>query len=181
MLEARLDRRWHMTEEICWFEDISLADVALVGGKGANLGELTAAKLPVPPGFVVTSQAYLAALDASGARTKLQDLLASGVDADDSASLAAAAATAHQLIVDTPLPADLADDIRAAYRKLGESCRVAVRSSGTSEDAGDTSFAGMNATFTNIAGEDDLLARIVDCWASLYGERVIAYRSRLSI
>src|SRR5262249_22655196 len=85
--------------------------------------------------------------------------------------------TARKIIHDTPIPADLAEAIVAAYRKLGDDIGVAVRSSGTNEDAGDTSFAGMNATFTNVAGERELLNRVVDCWASLYSERVIASRT----
>ena len=84
-------------------------------------------------------------------------------------------------IHDTPIPADLAAEITAAYRKLGANLSVAVRSSGTNEDAGDTSFAGMNASFTNVVGEQDLLRRIVDCWASLFGERVIAYRAEAQV
>lgn len=161
---------------IRWFDDIRLSDVALVGGKGANLGELTAGGLPVPPGFVITSEAYLDAMDRSGARNELREIVSS-VDADDPASLTAAASAARRLIRETPIPSELADLIGEAYQKLGEDTRVAVRSSGTSEDAGDTSFAGMNATFTNVAGVAELLGRVVDCWASLYGERVIAYRA----
>jgi pyruvate, water dikinase len=161
---------------IRWFDEIGLPDVGTVGGKGANLGELTSAELPVPPGFVITSAAYLDAIDRSGARASLQRIVAD-VDADQPASLAAAAAAARKTIHDTPIPADLADAIVTSYRKLGDDIRVAVRSSGTNEDAGDTSFAGMNATFTNVAGERELLNRVVDCWASLYSERVIAYRA----
>lgn len=161
---------------IMWFDEVSLADLDLVGGKGGNLGELTGARLPVPPGFVITSEAYLAAIERSGARAKLGDLIAAA-DAEDPASLAATAEQCRQVIRETPIPADLADAIVDAYRKLGNSARVAVRSSGTSEDAGDTSFAGMNASFTNVLGEAELLHRVVDCWASLYGQRVISYRS----
>jgi pyruvate,water dikinase len=163
-------------QSIRWFDEIGLPDAALVGGKGANLGELTGAGLPVPPGFVITSEVYLDAIERSGARAELQKLVAD-VDADDPASLAAAATAAREIIHETPMPADLSDAIVTAYRRLGRDLRVAVRSSGTNEDAGDTSFAGMNATFTNVAGEPELLSRVVDCWASLYGERVIAYRA----
>lgn len=163
-------------QPIRWFDEISLADVGEVGGKGANLGELTRAGLPVPPGFVITSDMYLDAIERSGARADLQKLVAD-VDPDDPASLSGAAKAARTIIRDTSIPADVADAIVAAYSKLGHDLRVAVRSSGTNEDAGDTSFAGMNATFTNVAGEAQLLRRVVDCWASLYSERVIAYRT----
>jgi pyruvate,water dikinase len=161
---------------ICWFGEIGLTDVALVGGKGANLGELTAAGLPVPPGFVVAADAYLEAVSASGARQRLVQLLG-GLDADDHSALADTARAAHQEIRATPIPEEIAEAIATAYRKLGDDLAVAVRSSGTTEDAGDNSFAGMNASFTNVIGLQDVLARVKDCWASLYGERVLAYRA----
>ncbi|MGD0880293.1 MAG: phosphoenolpyruvate synthase [Acidimicrobiales bacterium] len=161
---------------IAWFEDVGLDDVASVGGKGANLGELTRGGLPVPPGFIVTGEAYLDAIDRAGTRAKLRDVLA-GLDPGDQEGLAAAAGTAQGLIEGTAIPPELAHQVLDAYHKLGAGSRVAVRSSGTGEDTAGTSFAGMNATFTNVAGDDELLRRIVGCWASLYGQRVIAYRS----
>ena len=165
---------------IAWFQDLGVGNAELAGGKGANLGELTAAGLPVPAGFVVTSEAYLGAIEASDAREKLQATLL-GLDADDDDALTAASELARSLVRSTPIPADLAQEITDAYQRLGNCVRVAVRSSGTSEDAGDTSFAGMNATFTNVAGGADLLARIVDCWASLYGKRVMSYRAATNL
>ena len=163
-------------EAVCWFEEIGLTDVALVGGKGANLGELTAAGLPVPPGFVVTASAYLEAVSASHARERLARLL-SGLDADDHSSLTETERAAHREIRATPIPSEIAGAIKDAYRRLGDDVAVAVRSSGTTEDAGDNSFAGMNASFTNVVGLTNVLARVKDCWASLYGERVLAYRA----
>ncbi len=161
---------------LAWFEELGVADVAIAGGKGANLGELTGAGLPVPPGFVVTSEAYLDAVERSGARAELARLLAE-VDTTDPDGLTGAAERAQQLVRETPLPPELARAVLDAYHKLGAGTVVAVRSSGTAEDTAGTSFAGMNATFTNVAGDDELLARIVDCWASAYGRRVIAYRA----
>jgi pyruvate,water dikinase len=163
-------------EMIRWFDDIHLSDAPLVGGKGANLGELTAAGLPVPPGFVITSDAFLDAIDRSGARAELRAVIAAA-SPDDPASLEACARRARELVLATPVPPALAEAVRGAYGRLGPSTRVAVRSSGTSEDSAGTSFAGMNATFTNVCGDDELLARVVDCWASLYGQRVISYRA----
>jgi pyruvate,water dikinase len=163
-------------EAIRWFSEIGLTDVALVGGKGANLGELTAAGLPVPPGFVVTAAAYLEAVAESGARARLARLM-SGLNADDHASLAETHQAAREEIMATTIPAEIADAIANAYRRLGDNVAVAVRSSGTTEDAGDSSFAGMNASFTNVIGLPNVLARVKDCWASLYGERVLAYRA----
>jgi pyruvate,water dikinase len=165
---------------IRWFDEIRLTDAPSVGGKGANLGELTFAHLLVPPGFVVTSEAFLAAIDESGAREKLRAITAV-LDPADDAGLAEASELAQSLIRSTAIPAGLVADVAAAYRTLGVDVAgdvsVAVRSSGTSEDAGDTSFAGMNVSYTNVSGEAELLARIVDCWASVYGKRVLAYRA----
>ena len=166
-------------EFVRWFKDIRLADNPLVGGKGANLGELTAAKLPVPPGFVVTSDAYRYALDHAGIAKELATLLASS--ADSTADLAKLSAETQKLIHSITLPDVLARTIVEAYHQLGENTFVAVRSSGTGEDAGDTSFAGMNATFTNVVGDQRLLEKVVDCWASLYGARVISYRRTRAI
>ena len=163
-------------EAIRWFGEIGLTDVGLVGGKGANLGELTTAGLPVPPGFVVTAAAYLEAVSESGARARLARLL-SELNADDPISLTETQRAAREEIMATPIPAEIADAIENAYRTLGHDVAVAVRSSGTTEDAGDSSFAGMNASFTNVIGLPNVLARVKDCWASLYGERVLAYRA----
>jgi pyruvate,water dikinase len=163
-------------EAIRWFEETSLTDVGLVGGKGANLGELTTAGLPVPPGFVVTAAAYLEAVSESGARARLARLL-SELNADDPSSLTETQRAAREEIVATPIPAEIADAVENAYRRLGDDVAVAVRSSGTTEDAGDSSFAGMNASFTNVIGLPNVLRRVKDCWASLYGERVLAYRA----
>jgi pyruvate,water dikinase len=163
-------------EAIRWFGEIGLTDVGLVGGKGANLGELTTAGLPVPPGFVVTAAAYLEAISGSGARARLARLL-SELNADDPSSLAETQRAARKEIMATPIPAEIADAIENAYRAIGHDVAVAVRSSGTTEDAGDNSFAGMNASFTNVIGLPNVLTRVKDCWASLYGERVLAYRA----
>lgn len=177
---ARSGRSIGVTMEfVRWFKDIRLADNPLVGGKGANLGELTSAKLPVPPGFVVTSDAYRYALDHAGVAPALAKLL--GENAETTADLAKIAEGTQQLIRSIALPDDLASAVVEAYHQLGEGTFVAVRSSGTGEDAGDTSFAGMNATFTNVTGDKQLLEKVVDCWASLYGARVISYRRTRSI
>ncbi len=162
-------------QEIRWFEEIRLTDTGSVGGKGANLGELTAGGLPVPPGFVITGEAYLDAIGRAGIRAQLVAILAEArtVSQDDLDRLAA---EARDLVHAVPIPKDLAAGIVAAYKRLGKDIRVAVRSSGIGEDAEGTSFAGMNETFTNVAGAEQLLARVVDCWASLWKARSIFYR-----
>ncbi|MEZ5142879.1 MAG: phosphoenolpyruvate synthase [Acidimicrobiales bacterium] len=163
---------------IVWFEDLSLADEPAVGGKGANLGELTRAGFPVPPGFVVTAEAYLDAMAAGGVRDKLA-ATAAAVDADDPAALATTSAELQALVRGAGVPPALADELAAAAARLGAD-RVAVRSSAAGEDSADASFAGMNETYTNV-GADELAARLVDCWASVYGERVVAYRANRGI
>ncbi len=162
-------------EFVRWFDKIRLHDTDLVGGKGANLGELTAAGLPVPPGFVVTSEAYHYAIDQAQVAPQLAAVLA-GVNTNTTADLTRAADEAQRLVRGVALPGDLAAAILDAYHRLGEGVRVAIRSSGIGEDAGDSSFAGMNVTFTNVMGDDDVLASVVGCWASLYGARVMSYR-----
>ncbi len=167
-------------EFVRWFENIRLTDASLVGGKGANLGELTVAGLPVPPGFVVTSEAYHYAIDHADIAARLAAVLAS-VDTNTTADLTRAAQEAQDLVRGVTLPDDLRTAIVDAYHRLGRDARVAVRSSGIGEDAGDSSFAGMNVTFTNVLGDDELLTSVVGCWASLYGARVMSYRVTRSL
>ena len=135
--------------------------IATVGGKGANLGRLLRLGFPVPPGFVVTTDAYRAFLAAN-------DL--DGLAATDPESLRARIAAA-------PLPDDLSAAILAAYQRLGVE-RVAVRSSGTAEDLATASFAGQHDTFLNVAGPDALLSAVRACWASLWAPRAVAYRQQ---
>ena len=162
-------------QAVRWFEDIRLGDSGSVGGKGANLGELTAGGLPVPPGFVVTGEAYLDATAQAHVRERLVAILdeARAALPDDLDRLAG---EAKGLVRSVQVPDDLAEAVLAAYERLGDHLRVAVRSSGIGEDNEGTSFAGMNETFTNVAGGDEVLARLVDCWASLWGARSIFYR-----
>ncbi len=162
------------------FDRIRLSDADLVGGKGANLGELTGAGLPVPPGFVVTADAYRESLRQAGLTTRLR----STVDAahpDDPADLDRAAREAQKLIGSVSLPEEVSSAVLDSYHRLGDGIIVAVRSSGTAEDSAGSSFAGMNATFTNVHGDAEVLARLVDCWASLYGARAISYRASRSL
>ncbi|WP_437311849.1 phosphoenolpyruvate synthase [Sorangium sp. So ce388] len=164
-----------MAAHVLWFDSLSRNDVASAGGKGGNLGELTRAGLPVPPGFVITADAYLAAMEAAGVRKQLVELFAAA-DPNDPAGLRAACAELRRLVRAAPLPAELQAEIAGAYRKLGPGAVVAVRSSATSEDSASTSFAGMHETYTDVTGEQALLDRVRDCWASAFGERVVSYR-----
>jgi|GEM_PF-503685 len=165
-----------MTAHISWFAEIGAGDAATVGGKGANLGELTRAGLPVPPGFVVTAGAYLDAMDAAGVREELRGKV-SGLDAAEPAKLAVIGEEARALVRGAPMPDELRDEILDAYHRLSDRVIVAVRSSATAEDATGTSFAGMHETFANVCGDEELLERIRDCWVSVFGDRVLAYRA----
>lgn len=161
--------------DILWFGDLSASDVPVAGGKGANLGELTGAGMPVPPGFVVAAPAYLGSMDAGAVRAEIAQV-AADLDVDDPTELATGSARLAEMVRSAGLPPELRRRVLDAYRTLGDTASVAVRSSATSEDTADASFAGMNETFTNVAGDDALIDRIVDCWASLHGQRAVAYR-----
>jgi pyruvate,water dikinase len=167
-----------MMRAVIPLDDLSIVDVSLAGGKGANLGELVKAGLPIPPGFVVTSEAYAAATRGAGVDQKLRALLARIHRGDDD-SLQAASKSAMALLLGIALPADLVTEVSAGYRAIGKDAVVAVRSSGVSEDSVATSFAGINASFTNVRGQIPLLDHIKRCWASLYGARALAYRASL--
>jgi pyruvate,water dikinase len=164
--------------------DLGSVDVPEAGGKGANLGELRAAGFPVPDGFVVTASAFLDAMERAGVREALQTTVRAAAAADP-AELEVLAAEARASIRRAGVPDDLASQIRDAHDELcrgvdeGEAL-VAVRSSATAEDTADTSFAGMNASFTNVTAAD-LIDRVLDCWTSLYGDRVVAYRAERSL
>ncbi|HEX4868810.1 MAG TPA: phosphoenolpyruvate synthase [Acidimicrobiales bacterium] len=167
-----------MAPLVVWFDAIGKDDTAVVGGKGANLGEMAAAGLPVPPGFVVTADAFRVAMDEGGVRSELQErFAAASATADDPAALAEAAADLKALVRKAGVPALVAAAVLDAYRRIGEDVPVAVRSSATAEDTAGTSFAGMHETFANVVGPDAVLGRLVDCWVSLFGERVISYRA----
>ncbi len=165
---------------VLWFEDVTREDVPQVGGKGANLGEMVRAGLPVPPGFIVGVDAFRAYLDETGARGAIDERL-KGLR-DDPAELHAAAEALAAIIHAGRLPAAVEDAIRRAYHDLaarsGGRPFVAVRSSATIEDTAQYSFAGMFESFLNVQGADDVLGRVRDCWTSLFGPRVLAYRLR---
>ncbi len=160
--------------------ELSLADVDYAGGKGANLGELIATGFEVPGGFAVGAPAYAAFVERSGLRRRLDELLAE-LDTEDSEALQAAAAEAAGMVRDEPIPDWLAESVQQAYADLGGNGSqppVAVRSSAIGEDSGDASFAGMNETFLNVVGREDVLDAVRGCWASLFGARTIYYRAK---
>ncbi|MFC7177215.1 phosphoenolpyruvate synthase [Halosegnis marinus] len=159
---------------VLWLDDIGSDDLGAVGGKGASLGEMTGAGLPVPPGFVVTAGSYRTFIEETGIAEDLFEAVA--VDTDDSAALARAEARAEELILGTEMPEEMRQGIVDAYADLDDgNAFVAVRSSATAEDLPDASFAGQQETFLNVQGEA-LVERIKECWASLFTQRAIYYR-----
>jgi pyruvate,water dikinase len=166
------------TPAVARLEELGRGDVAAAGGKGANLGELTRSGLPVPPGFVVTAAGYLSALEEAGIRDEVRAAFdrARSV-ADDPDALRDASEHLRSMVRSVGVPLSLQQAVLAAYHRLGPDVAVAVRSSATAEDTEGTSFAGMHETFANVIGDPALLDRLVACWQSLYGERVIAYRA----
>lgn len=170
-----------MSKNIVWFSEVGKDDGALVGGKGANLGELTRAGFPVPLGYIITATAYFDYLKKTGLTEKLKKML-SGLDFEDTKELQKRAIDAQKLVLATPLPEDLKKEIVTGYQKLKvdthtENLYVAVRSSATAEDLADASFAGQQATFLSVIGEEMLLTSVLKCWASLFEARAIYYRN----
>lgn len=160
---------------ISWFNEVNKDDIPLVGGKGANLGELSQANIPVPPGFIVTADAYFDFIKT----TKISEYIAQylqNIDANDSSALHEVASLLKNKIANTSMPAYIVNEIKLAYLKLGNTL-VAVRSSATAEDLPDASFAGQQRTFLNVKGEEDVIKAVQNCWASLFEPRAIFYRA----
>ena len=162
------------------FEELSKSDIGIAGGKGANLGELTQAGIPVPPGFVVTAQAYKYFMDEAGINDQVMEIL-DAIDINDTKALQAAAEEIKTIIIESPIPDDLVLFIREYYNELcqrvGEDdTDVAIRSSATAEDLPEASFAGQQDTFLHVSGDDEVIEYIRKCWASLFEARAIFYR-----
>jgi pyruvate,water dikinase len=160
-----------------WLEDITGEEVATFGGKAASLGELASMGLPVPEGFVVTTDTFQSVLAENGIEEELESIV--DVDPDDQAAVSEAAHRARSLVRTAAVPESIRAEIEAAYdrveKRAGADPAVAVRSSATTEDLPDSSFAGQQETFLNVT-RDGLLDRISACWASLFTERAIHYR-----
>jgi pyruvate,water dikinase len=160
---------------IAWFDEVGKNDIRLVGGKGANLGELTQAKIPVPPGFIVTSDAYFDFIKTTKITEFINHYL-KFLDVNDSALLHETANEIKSKISTAKMPEYIKSEIKDAYKKLNAKM-VAVRSSATAEDLPDASFAGQQRTFLNVTGEDDVIKAVQNCWASLFEPRAIFYRA----
>lgn len=171
-------------KNVIWFENLRMTDVEQVGGKNASLGEmisqLAEKGVRVPGGFATTAEAYRAFLSHNGLNERISAALA-GLDVDDVAELARVGAQIRQWILETPFPAELEADIKAAWDKLvadagTDQISVAVRSSATAEDLPDASFAGQQETFLNIQGLENVKEAMHHVFASLYNDRAISYR-----
>jgi pyruvate,water dikinase len=162
------------TKNIVWFDEVTKVDIPLVGGKGANLGEMVHSEIPVPPGFIVTADAYFKFLHSANLTDEIRRYL-ENLNVNDSKKLQQVSDLIKDKISSVPMPPDMVKEIKEAYRKLGQGL-VAVRSSATAEDLPEASFAGQQRTFLNIQGEDDVVAAIQGCWGSLFEPRAIFYR-----
>lgn len=181
---------------IRWFQELGKQDTNLVGGKGANLGEMYNIGLPIPPGFCITTKGYSHFLQDADLEDSIYKILAR-IDTEDTKELEEAAQGIKELIEKTEIPKDLQTEILDNYEALSlnedmfekasasalsilkkghEPVFVAVRSSATAEDSGDASFAGQQETFVNIKGRQAVLEAVKKCWASLFGARSIYYR-----
>jgi pyruvate,water dikinase len=168
---------------VIWFEGLRKTDIPSVGGKNANLGEMTNAGLPVPPGFAITAYSYKKFIEDTGIAKKIYNIIDETMTTpDDPKQGELASKKIRKLIESTRMPKDIEKAIKSAYEDLCKKLKmrdvfVAVRSSATAEDLADASFAGQQETFLNVRGADDLITSTVKCWSSLFTPRAIFYRN----
>ncbi|MEK7112747.1 MAG: phosphoenolpyruvate synthase [Patescibacteria group bacterium] len=168
---------------VVFFKDIDKEDLPSVGGKGANLGEMTKAHFPVPNGFGVTVAAYDLFLTENNLNREIKNVL-KVTNPQNPEELNAASKKIQKLITTGKIPKEVAGEVISAYKKLSgfmKQALVAVRSSATAEDLPTASFAGQQATFLNIKGEANLINAVRECWASLFTPRAIFYREENKI
>lgn len=165
---------------VSWFEEVGLSDRAHVGGKGGSLGELQRAGIAVPPGFVVRTGAFERFIEALEREAPVRARV-EALDCEDLDAVAACSRALRARLEEASLPANLLEEIASAHGSL---CRadpataVAVRSSATTEDAADASFAGLQDTYLWVLGAEEMLRRVRSCWASLYSAESISYRRK---
>lgn len=164
-------------KDILFFNEINKTMIPDVGGKGANLGEMSNHKFPIPYGFVVTSYAYARNATEMKILKRLEDI-EKNIDVNNIKELNKKSDELKKLILNTKMASDLQEKIIKAYDKLGKNVLVAVRSSATAEDLPGASFAGQQDTFLNVSGKEKLLEYVKKCWASLFNPRAIFYRHK---
>ncbi|MCX6810429.1 MAG: phosphoenolpyruvate synthase [Candidatus Berkelbacteria bacterium] len=160
---------------VLWFKDVGKDDTEVVGGKGANLGELTRGGFPVPNGFIVTVDAYYYFLEKTGIGPAITKAL-KGINPEDSKKLNSLSKIIKKHILSAKMPAEIALEVEKNYKELGD-VEVAVRSSATAEDGAEDSFAGQQMTFLNTKGPADVVEALQKCYASLFEARAIYYRA----
>lgn len=168
---------------VIWFEELRKTDIPSAGGKNANLGEMTSAGIPVPPGFAITAYAYKKFIEETDIAKKIYDVIDETVtDKNDPTQYELASKKIRGLIEATSMPKEIEKAVKTAYEEMSRKLRVkdafvAVRSSATAEDLADASFAGQQETFLNIRGVKSVLLNVVKCWSSLFTPRAIFYRN----
>ena len=169
---------------IQFFDEGRSGELDRLGGKCRSLVALTAAGMPVPPGFAVTTDAYTSFIETAGIADDIHELLA-GLDPDDTNAVDDVSARIREEILRKPVPQPIHDDFTAAYDALQarftHETPVAVRSSATAEDLPDASFAGQQDTYLWLVGRDEVAEHVRRCWASLYTSRAIVYRLKNGI
>lgn len=170
-------------ELILWFDKLRNTDVAVVGGKNASLGEMINAGLPVPFGFAVTAYSYERFILEKKIAENIYKIIKETItNPNDPKQYDTASKKIRELVEKTSMPKDIEGAVRTAYEDLNKRFNlkdtfVAVRSSATAEDLPDASFAGQQETYLNVRGADDLIAKVVKCWSSLFTPRAIFYRN----
>lgn len=163
---------------VAWFADVGIKDRPTVGGKGGSLGELTQAGIAVPPGFVVTTAAFELFLSALEAKEAIRPLV-EALDPDDHAAATVLSEKLRARVMGDPMPPEVETAIISAMRQLcPEGQPVAVRSSATTEDAEDASFAGLQDTFLWVLTPEDMAHKVRECWGSLYSVESMTYRRK---
>lgn len=170
------------TQTVAWFSELDIHAVPRVGGKGASLGELRRANIAIPDGFVLTTDAFRAFLGAAWQQLNLEQRITALKNADTS-TLNDSCARIRDAVVKLACPAELQQAMCSAYQELSENGKhaVAVRSSATSEDSADASFAGLQDTYLWVRDEAQMLEAVKKCWASLYNAESVSYRLRLGL
>lgn len=169
---------------IMWFEEVGRDSVSTVGGKSANLGEMTRIGVPVPEGFAITTEAYDRFMADTGASDEIKKYLNTFNEGPKTTSQFQEASRVIRGIIEArDIPRDISEAIGSNYGRLCEKCGIkdmpiAVRSSGVSEDSASSSFAGQFESFLNVIGEEELLSRTRDCWGSQFSVQAISYRAR---
>ena len=184
---------------IKWFSELNKDSGSVAGGKGANLAEIFNLKTPVPPGFVITAQAYDYFIDKSKLKQKIEHLLKK-INYEDTKQLDEITKQIRELITNAQLPKEMEEEIIESYENLdtrqldigrgtahdilktaSEPVFVAVRSSATAEDLADASFAGQQDSYLNVKGKQELIKNVKKCFASLFTARATYYRDRKSV